>query len=127
MDSIEEKPTSRGARLVQHGAVLSEVLGQPGPTHSVVDVMAATALALATRPCPSLALLGFAAGGIIAPWRALQCPGPVDAVDLDLQGASVFHRRCGAWCGEVRVHQADAAAWLRRRPSSYDIIIEDLS
>ncbi|MEC9081308.1 MAG: hypothetical protein VYE44_05980, partial [Verrucomicrobiota bacterium] len=65
----EVKPTGRGARLVQNGSVLSEVLAQPGPTNSVFDALAA--LVRLFSPGARVGLLGFAGGGIIAPLRAM--------------------------------------------------------
>ena len=60
----ELQRTPGGARLVQNGSVLSEVLSQPGPTDSVFDVLAsAMNLSTGTRA----GILGFAGGGVIAP------------------------------------------------------------
>ena len=114
-----------GARLVQGDVVLSEVRAAPGPTHDLFDVMAAAVAAFA--PGPRLAMLGFAAGGVLAPLRALGWDHPVEAVDLDLAGVELFHELCGSWAGEVRVDREDALAWLARRRRRYDAIVEDLS
>ncbi|MDQ7086649.1 MAG: hypothetical protein Q9Q13_01790 [Acidobacteriota bacterium] len=73
-------------------------------------------------------ILGFAAGGLVAPLRAMGWSHPLRAVDLDLRGESLFRELCGQWCGEVRVEQGDALDWLRRRPRiRFDGILEDLS
>jgi len=117
--------TSRGLRLVEAGAVISEVLRRPGPTQSVFDVLAATLWLLA--PGPRVALLGFAAGGMIAPLRALGARWNLIGVDRSRAGWSAFRRMCGAWGGPVDLRQADAATWLRRRRGRLDGIVEDLS
>ena len=116
--------TRRGARLLQGDVILSEILAQPGPTHTLFDVLAACVAALA--PGPRFALLGFAGGGMIAPLRAMGCAHAVDAVDLDRAGERIFRELSGAWTGAVRLAQSDAVPWLRdRRP--FDVIVEDLS
>jgi len=114
-----------GARLVEADVVLSEVRAAPGPTHDLFDLLAAAIVALA--PGPRLALLGFAAGGILAPLRGMGWEHPVEAVDLDLAGVPLFRELCGAWAGEVRVDRDDALAWLARRRRRFDAILEDLS
>lgn len=117
--------TRRGARLVQDGLIVSEVLDRPGATDTLFDVLAACVAALA--PGPRTALLGFAAGGVIAPLRAMGFAHPVHAVDLSLDGVSLFRELSAPWCGTVVVDQADAARWLRRRRRPFDLILEDLS
>ncbi|MHC5012755.1 MAG: polyamine aminopropyltransferase [Planctomycetota bacterium] len=117
--------TSRGARLVQGGLVLSEIVRRPGSTDSLFDVLAATIAALA--PGPRVALLGFAGGGLVAPLRAMGYGHPIEAVDLDLAGERVFRDLSGPWAGRVDVHQGDAVTWLRRRRKAFDLILEDLS
>jgi hypothetical protein len=116
--------TRRGLRLVEAGTVVSEVLAKPGPTHTMFDVLAATVAALA--PGPRVALLGFAAGGIVAPLRAMGFAHPLDAVDLSLDGARVFRRLGARWCGPLEVARGDASTWLRARRSRFDCIVEDL-
>lgn len=116
--------TRRGARIIHGRSVLSEIVARPGPTHSVFDVLAAVA---ALRPSRNVAMLGFAAGGMVAPLRALGSAASVRAVDLDLSKVPLFEELCGEWAGDVRVVRGDAAAWLRRQRSTFDVIIEDLS
>lgn len=115
----------RGVRLVQHGCVLSEVLREPGPTHSVFDLLAASAVALA--PGPRFAMLGFAGGGMIAPLRKLGGEHTVEAVDLDAAGYSVYQDVVGSWGGEVTFSNDDAVKWLRGQRGRFDVIVEDLS
>lgn len=122
---MELRRTAGGVRLVQHGVVLSEVRSLPGPTHSVFDVLAVLAARLSGGG--SLVLLGFAAGGMLAPLRAVGHRGVVSAVDLDPAGFGVFQRHCGRWAGPVEWAQADAVAWLGRRRGLERLIIEDLS
>jgi hypothetical protein len=74
-----------------------------------------------------MALLGFAAGGMLAPLRAMGWAHPLCAVDIDDQGFNVFRDLCGSWCGNVRLEQAEACAWLHRQPGHWDALIEDLS
>ncbi len=105
--------------------MLSEVRCAPGPTHDLFDLLAAAVVALA--PGPRLALLGFAAGGVLAPLRGLGWSHPVEAVDLDLGGVALFRELCGSWAGRVRVEQGDALDWLVRRRRRFDAILEDLS
>jgi hypothetical protein len=50
--------TKHGLRLSQHGVVISELRTTPGPTHSVVDVLAALIAVLA--PAGRIGVLGFA-------------------------------------------------------------------
>jgi len=111
--------------MVQHGTVLSDVLSQPGPTHSVVDAIAA--VVQATGCGPSLAMLGFAGGGIVAPLRALGGAQRVAAVDLDESGWRLFRRLSSSWAQSVTFHKADACDWLRALRHDFDVIIEDLS
>ena len=112
-------------RLVDGGTVISEVLRRPGATQSVFDVLAAGAHAFA--PGPRVALLGFAAGGMLAPLRALGHAGRVEGVDLSRTGWTVFSELCAGWAGPVKLHQADAGVWLARRRARFDAIVEDLS
>ncbi len=118
-------PTRQGARILHAGHVVSEIVGRAGPTHSLFDLMAACADALARGP--RLLLLGFGGGSIIAPLRGLGWNTPVDAIDLCAKSARAFRRLAGAWAGPVRVRIAEASAWLRRSRQRYDVIIEDLS
>ncbi len=124
-DTLRIVRTRRGARLVQDDAVLSVVLDRPGPTHRVFDVLAAAVVALA--PGPRSGLLGFAAGGIVAPLRALGWKWPIEAVDRSLEGAKLYRELAGGWGGEVRLAPGDALAWLRRRRGRFDALVEDLS
>ncbi len=117
--------TRRGARIEQDGLILSEVLSRPGATHTLFDVLAACVSALA--PGSRAAILGFAAGGVIAPMRALGYGHPIDAVDLDLEGETLFRDLSRPWCGSVHVERGEASAWLRARRTKYDVILEDLS
>jgi len=117
--------TRRGARLVQDGLIVSEVLRRPGATHTLFDVLAASIAALA--PGPKTAMLGFAAGGIIAPLRAMGFGHPIVGVDISVDGEPLFRELSAPWCGDVKLTCADAAAWLRRGTTKFDLILEDLS
>jgi hypothetical protein len=117
--------TARGFRLVQHGVVLSEVLQQPGPTHSVFDVLAALAFLL--KPEEPVGLLGFAAGSLMAPLRWISPGTPVRAVDLDDAGFALFREVCWAWAGDMTWEQGDAVQWLERQYYHFPVLIDDLS
>ncbi|MGE0190785.1 MAG: hypothetical protein AB7T63_01975 [Planctomycetota bacterium] len=117
--------TRHGARVEQGGLVLSEVRRDPGPTHSLFDVLAA---AISTQvPGHRVAVLGFAMGGIVAPLRALGFGHPIEAVDLDVSLVPPFRELSEPWCGDVRVERGEAGAWLRKRKRPFDLILEDLS
>jgi hypothetical protein len=118
-------PTRRGLRFLQHGVVISEMLRQPGPTHSVADLLAAAVLASATGP--RVALLGFAAGGIMAPLRALGWTTEVYAVDLNAALHHLFLNAARDWAGPVQFTQDDAAGWLRGHSRCFDVMVVDLS
>jgi len=117
--------TRRGLRLLEGDAILSELLAQPGPTHCLFDVLAACVAALA--PGPRVALLGFAGGGIVAPLRAMGFAHAIEAVDLDPTGEVLFRELSRDWAGDVRVARMDAALWIARDGSAFDVIVEDLS
>ena len=117
--------TRRGARMEEDGLILSEILAQPGPTNTLFDVLAAGVAALARGP--RTLLLGFAGGGMVAPMRAMGFGHPIDAVDLSLEGETLFRELSAPWCGDVTVHEAEASAWLRKQRRPYDVIVEDLS
>lgn len=117
--------TRRGARLEQDGLIVSEVLDHPGATDTLFDVLAACMAAL--TPGPRVAMLGFAAGGVIAPLRAMGFGHPVRAVDLTLAGEPLFRSLSEPWCGQVEIEEADAVAWLQQRRTRFDLILEDLS
>ncbi len=109
---------------MQAGTVLSEVLAAPGPTHTLFDVLAGVVAALS--PGPRIALLGFAAGGIVAPLRSMGFEHALQAVDLSREGERVFRKLSRVWAGRVILARADASRWLARRRGRYDLILEDL-
>jgi spermidine synthase len=121
--------TRHGLRIVQGRDVLSHLLARPGPTGGLFDVLAAAVVAFApeTRRAPRVALLGFAAGGIVAPLRALGFVHPLHAVDLSLDAAPLFRELAADWGGEVRLVRAEASAWLRRSRRPWDVVVEDLT
>lgn len=116
--------TQRGWRLSQHGTVLSEILAQPGPTHSVFDVLAAACLV--GPPVRDLALLGFGGGGVVAALRALGCTARIHAVDLDPTGWNLLRQSGAPWLEPIHWHRTDAVAWLQN-PARFDVIVDDLS
>ncbi|MDF1701598.1 MAG: hypothetical protein P1V36_10630 [Planctomycetota bacterium] len=117
--------TRKGARMEQDGLIVSEILDHPGATDSLFDVLAASVAALARGD--RMAMLGFAGGGVVAPLRAMGYGHPIEACDLSLQGEPLFRELSAPWCGDVRVDEAEASAWLRAKRRAYDVILEDLS
>jgi len=114
-----------GVWMEQHGCVLSKVLAQPGPTHSVFDVLAAAVVALS--PGPRVAMLGFAGGGMMAPLRKMGGAHAVSTVDLDDAGFRIYSGIVDEWGEELEFAQGDAVRWLRGQRRKYDAIVEDLS
>jgi hypothetical protein len=114
-----------GVWMEQHGCVLSKVLAQPGPTHSVFDVLAAAVVAFS--PGLRVAMLGFAGGGMMAPLRKLGGDHAVEAVDLDPTGHGIYREVGGDWGGDLEFVEGDAVAWLRGQRRCFDAIVEDLS
>ena len=124
--ATHEVHTDRGVRVLQHNVILSEVLRAPGPTHSMADMLAATTKLMAPATS-TVALLGFAAGGMLAPLRAMSAHHHVHAVDISDVSFGLFRRLCRKWSGKVTIELAEADAWLRTNRTRYDIILEDLS
>ena len=119
--------TALGWRLSQHGTVLSEILRQPGPTHSVFDVIAALGVGGDPRlPVRDVALLGFGGGSVVAALRALGSRATIHAVDRDDTGYRVLREAGAEWLEPFRWHHADATAWLSRA-GTFDLVVEDLS
>jgi hypothetical protein len=123
--SFEFVKTRRGFRLEQNGCVLSEVLRSPGPTNSVFDFLALSAEVLSIGP--RWGLLGFAAGGLMAPLRAVKSQAEVFSVDLSREGFDLFEEVGSVWKGALAFDQEDAVCWLRAQEVPFDVIIEDLS
>ena len=114
-----------GVWLVEGEIVLSEVLHEPGPTGGLFDVLAASVEVLCSGR--RFALLGFGAGGIVAPLRALGFSYTIRAVDLDLRGEALFRKTARYPVDDVTVDQTDATSWLKREKRRYDLIVDDLS
>lgn len=118
-------PVPGGIRLAQGEVVLSELRLLPGPTHSVFDVLASLMHRLA--PPGEVAVLGFGAGGIMAPLRALGWDRSLRAVDVDATGHRLFQQWCPAWAEGVDWRESDATAWLRGQRRPFACVLEDLS
>jgi hypothetical protein len=117
--------TKHGLRLSQHGVVISELRTTPGPTHSVVDVLATLIAVLA--PAGRIGVLGFAGGGMMAPLHALGVETAIDSVDLDKVGYDLFRKHCPEWMDRVNWQQGDAVAWLRQQLAWFGLLMDDLS
>ena len=115
--------TKRGARIRDDDVVLSEMLAEPGATHSLFDVLAAAVAVLARGP--RIAMLGFAGGGMVAPLRAMGCDHPLHCVDLSAEAEPIFRELSSVWAGDVVLDIEDAEAWLLKRRGKFDVIIED--
>ncbi|MEM7232516.1 MAG: hypothetical protein AAF517_10095 [Planctomycetota bacterium] len=111
---------------IERGVVLSETLHRPGKTDSLHDVLAAT-LAAFCGPGGRCAVLGFAAGGLVAPLRAMNCNASIAGVDLDSRGPALFRNISSFPIEDVCVECADASDWLFEQPPHYDVILDDLS
>ena len=118
-------PTKHGLRLSQHGVVISELRTTAGPTHSVFDVLAT--LVGVRSPAGRVGVLGFAGGGMMAPWRGLGVGAVMNSVDLDRAGYDLFRQHCPAWANGVNWQQADAVEWLKGRRTKFDLLMDDLS
>lgn len=118
-------PTRHGLRLSQHGVVISELRTSPGPTQSVFDVLAGLVAVLA--PAGPVGMLGFAGGGMLAPFAALGWTRRFAAVDLDREAYELFRRHCPHWTPQVDWHHADAVAWLCRPGPPFGLLLDDLS
>ena len=97
----------------------------PGPTHSVVDVLAALIGVLA--PAGRIGVVGFAGGGMMAPLHALGVETVINSVDLDKVGYGLFRKHCPVWIDRVNWQQGDAVAWLRQEPAGFGLLMDDLS
>ena len=115
----------KGVSIVQNGLVLCELPREPGPAHSVWDVMSCAVRLFA--PGSRMALLGFAGGGMVGSMRALGCEQEVHGVDLWAEGFEIFGEVATGWSGAVSFACEDAAEWLRRDRVPFDVIVEDLS
>ncbi len=118
-------PVPGGIRLMQGRVVLSELRLQPGPTHSVFDVLASLLARLA--PPGNVGVLGFGAGGVMAPLRALGFDRLIHAVDTDPIGHDVFRHRCPEWSRHVEWSRVDAVEWLRGSRGRFAALLDDLS
>lgn len=119
-------------RFSQHGVVISHLRFTPGPTHSVFDVLAAViAVALNTHPpipAGPVGVLGFAAGGMLAPLLSLGITSTIDACDLDRLGFTLFQEYAGPWTDQVRWNHAEAVHWLKdKADGQFAVLLEDLS
>jgi hypothetical protein len=118
--------SSRGAHLIHDGHTVSFLPALPGTTGSIFDVIAGLVATLAPPDSP-IAMLGFAAGGTVAPLRALGTSGRIEAADLSTDAVPTFTRIARDWAGDVEVTEAEASRWLRSRRVRYGGLIDDLS
>jgi spermidine synthase len=72
-------------------------------------------------------MLGFAAGGVVAPLRAMGFDSPLVAIDLSRAAEELFRETCGEWAGTVRFVEGEASSWLRRQRRDWDFLLEDLT
>ena len=100
------------------------MLRQPGPTHSVFDVLAAACMAIDS--VRNVALLGFGGGGVVAALRALGCQARVHAVDLDPTGWNLLTQARVQWIEPITWHRREAGSWIQSS-NLFDVVIDDLS
>ena len=74
-----------------------------------------------------MAVLGFGAGGFVAPLRAMESGCRIEGVDLWSDGEALFRELSDEWSGAVNFSCMEAGQWLRKRRERYGLIIEDLS
>ena len=117
--------TNHGARVLDGEVELSFIPARPVATGTMIDVLAASGVIFGAGP--PLAVLGFAAGGVLAPIRALGYDAPVTAVDLSTRWLPLFREFASKWAGPFRFERAEASDWLRRRRAKFGAILDDLS
>jgi len=115
----------KGARVIDGEILLSRLLKEPGPTDTLFDALAASISCICKGQ--RVGVLGFGAGGFVAPLRALECGCRLECVDLWAEGETLFRELSGNWTGRIEFTCADAVSWLRRRRGLFDLILEDLS
>jgi hypothetical protein len=74
-----------------------------------------------------VALLGFAAGGVVAPLRAMGFAHPCVPSTCRAKRRFCSGTCSSAWAGDVRLTQAEASAWIRRQRQPLDVVLEDLT
>jgi hypothetical protein len=122
--------TRNGLRVAQHGAVISELRLTPGPTHSVFDLLAAAIVVTRLNGLKSgpIGVLGFAAGGMIAPLHALGVLSPIDTCDLDRKSFALFRKHAHFWVHRVRWSHVEAIQWLEHKKNRhFAVLMDDLS
>lgn len=117
----------RGASAAERpdGAIVTQLRHGPGPLDNPLDVVAVAIQRLA--PAGRLAVLGLAAGSVLAPLRALGVSSEVCAVDIDPTGWRALRRSGAGWIGAVRFRRGDAQRWLEARRGRFAAIFDDLS
>ncbi len=114
-----------GASVKDGPILLSRVLSRPGATDTLFDVLAAAISCLCKGP--RVAVLGFGAGGLVAPLRAMGCGCTIEGVDLWQEGELLFRELCDDWAGPVEFSCREAGSWLKQGRRTYDLVLEDLS
>lgn len=114
-----------GAHVKDGQILLSRVLNRPGATDTLFDVLAAAVSCLSKGP--RVAVLGFGAGGFLAPLRAMGCGCKIEGVDLWEEGERLFRELSDDWAGPVEFSCREAGSWLKNRRGAYDLVLEDLS
>jgi spermidine synthase len=124
---LRSKPETQSAEFVR-------IYFQDGLTQNTVDsqgrslsyyTYALEALAYAYRPAMRSALvLGLGAG--VVPMQLSRRGVAVDVVEIDPASPYLAQRYFGFDPGRVRVHHADARAFVRSCPKRYDVVVVDL-
>lgn len=124
LKSEPDSDTGRFRRMYFQDGLVQNTVESSGRSLSFYTY-ALEALASAYRPEARTALvLGLGAG--IVPMRLAARGAKVDAVEIDPLSPQVASRFFGFDPARVRIHQADARAFLHHCPQRYDVVVLDL-
>lgn len=124
LKSEPDRDTGRFRRLYFQDGLVQNTVESSGKSLSFYTY-GLEALALAYRPDMRTALvLGLGAG--IVPMQLAARGARVEAVEIDPLSPRVAQRFFGFDPARVRVHQADARAFLHHCPQRYDVVVLDL-
>lgn len=124
LKSEPERDSGRFRRIYFHDGLIQNTVDSNGRSMSFYTY-ALEALAYAYRPEMRTALvLGMGAG--VVPMQLAARGVQVEAVEIDPISLRVAQRFFGFDPARVRVHQADARAFLHHCPQRYDVVVLDL-
>lgn len=124
LKSEPERDSGRFRRIYFQDGLIQNTVDSTGRSMSFYTY-ALEALAYSYRPDMRAALvLGMGAG--VVPMRLAARGVKVEVVEIDPLSPRVAQRFFGFDPGKVRVHQADARAFVHHCPQRYDIVVLDL-